>query len=389
MKKKQRCLFKRFAALVAALCLSCSFMLPFASASSVSSEADMPDLNTFSSHYGSWFVWRKVVVSPYTYYELINSPIDRAGSSFSLPFEASYPSNPFDIAVTANSGTTYSYGCSYPCPLRGVTGFWSDLPSFRVGNFSSYGQSVIRAYSSRSSAADYYLFLSPAFSSSDFSLSALSSYASVDVASFSSLYPCYPFAYRYYTSSNHVGYSLQGGQQATITPDSGKLNVFDPSSVLSLSSTRIFRPFSTFTSPDLSRTFLSSSLGVVVVKKPTDSYVTLASAFGTSAPYVFSLLVPAGVLPDVKVGDWISDDPETLQDTLTNEFGVDSDTLTNSKDNLNSWNSTSSVDSGVASGASGLLGSLFQNLGTFLFSVSLLCFGAVVLRMFIRKAVDG
>lgn len=389
MNKKRRCFFKRFAALVAALCLSFSFMLPFASAASISSEADMPDLDTFSSHFGSWFVWRKVVVSPYTYYELINSPIVRSGSSFSLLYESSYPSNPFDLAVSSNSGTTYEYGCSYPCPLRGVTGFWSDLPSFRVGNFSSYGQSVIRAYSSRSSAADYFLFLSPAFSSLDFSLTALSSYASVDVASFSSLYPSYPFAYRYYTSSNLVGYSLQGGQQATITPDSGKVNVFDSSSVLTTSSSRIFRPFSTFSSPDMSRTFLSSSLGVVVVKKPTESYVTDASLFGTSAPYVFSLLVPAAVLPDVKVGDWISDDPEDLQDTITNEFGIDSGTLQDSKNNLNSWNSTSSVDSDVASGASGLLGGLFQNLGSFLFSVSLLCFGAVVLRMFIRKAVDG
>ena len=94
-------------------------------------------------------------------------------------------------------------------------------------------------------------------------------------------------------------------------------------------------------------------------------------------------------MPDVKLGDWLSDSPEDLQDAITNQFGIDSGTLENSKDNLNSWNSSSSVDSDVASGAFGLLGGLFQNLGTFLFSVSLLCFGAVVLRMFIRKAVDG
>ena len=51
-------------------------------------------------------------------------------------------------------------------------------------------------------------------------------------------------------------------------------------------------------------------------------------------------------------------------------------------------NDFQSVDSDVATGASGLLGGLFQNLGTFLFSVSLLCLGAVVLRMVIKKAVD-
>lgn len=47
-----------------------------------------------------------------------------------------------------------------------------------------------------------------------------------------------------------------------------------------------------------------------------------------------------------------------------------------------------SVDSDVASGASGLLGGLFQNLDSFLFSVSLLCLGAVILRIVLRKAVD-
>ena len=78
-----------------------------------------------------------------------------------------------------------------------------------------------------------------------------------------------------------------------------------------------------------------------------------------------------------------------MQDTITNDFGVDSDKLKDSKDSITDWSNTSSVDSDVASGASGLLGGLFQNLGTFLFSVSLLCFGAVVLRMLIRKAVDG
>ena len=94
-------------------------------------------------------------------------------------------------------------------------------------------------------------------------------------------------------------------------------------------------------------------------------------------------------MPDVKLGGWLSDSPEDLQDAITNEFDIDSDTLTNSKDNLNSWNSASSVDSDVATGVSGLLGALFQNLGSFLFSVFLLCFGAVFLRMLIRKAVDG
>ena len=136
-------------------------------------------------------------------------------------------------------------------------------------------------------------------------------------------------------------------------------------------------------------TIPSSDIGFVFVQQPSSSPVYSASSFDTTGSFAFSLLVPASRLPDVKLGDWVSDSPEDLQDAITNQFGIDSGTLQNSKDNLNSWNNSSSVESDVAVGASGLLGGLFQNLGTFLFSVSLLCFGAVVLRMLIRKAVDG
>ena len=135
----------------------------------------------------------------------------------------------------------------------------------------------------------------------------------------------------------------------------------------------------------------SSDVGFVFCKNPGTGYHAYNSEFDVSLSFAAVLWVPDALLPsDVAVGDWISKATiEDLQDELANEFDVNSDTLKNSKDNLNSWNSTSSVDSDVASGATGLLNGIFQNLGTFLFSVSLLCFGAVVLRMLIRKAVDG
>lgn len=125
------------------------------------------------------------------------------------------------------------------------------------------------------------------------------------------------------------------------------------------------------------------------MKQPSSSPVYSASSFNTTGSFAFSLLVPSSWLSDVKIGDWLSNSPEDLQKVIINEFDIDADTLKDAKDYLNIWKNTSSVDSDVASGASGLLGGLFQNLGTFLLSVSLLCFGAVVLRMLIRKAVDG
>lgn len=156
-----------------------------------------------------------------------------------------------------------------------------------------------------------------------------------------------------------------------------------------LASARYLRGTHSFVPYPSGYTIPSSDIGFVFVKQPSSSPVYSASAFDTTGSFVFSLLVPASRLPDVKLGDWLSDSPEDLQDAITNQFHIDSGTLKDSEDILNSWNSSSSVDSDVASGASGLLGGLFQNLGTFLFSVSLLCFGAVVLRMLIRKAVDG
>lgn len=73
-----------------------------------------------------------------------------------------------------------------------------------------------------------------------------------------------------------------------------------------------------------------------------------------------------------------------LQDYEVNERIKDTEFWFDSA--LNDFNS---VDSDVASGASGLLGGLFQNLDSFLVSFSLLCLGAVVLRLVIKKAVDG
>lgn len=74
------------------------------------------------------------------------------------------------------------------------------------------------------------------------------------------------------------------------------------------------------------------------------------------------------LLEDYKVEDRIHDTQYWFDESINNFYSVDSD---------------------VASGASGLLGGLFQNLDLFLFPVSLLCLGAVVLRIVIKKAVDG
>lgn len=392
MNKKHACLLKRFAALFASLMVSLSLCTPcFAG---FDSEAAMPSLDDFYSHHGSWYVWRSATISDVSCYELLCSPISVSGTSYSLPYSVSYSTNAFDVSYLADdSGVAFDYACALPLPLRGASGYWYELPSFPIGSGLGSDTCSVRVYSTAAQSSDTFGFLTSSFSRSDrilsFGNSAGSSSGSstdtFDSFTFSSPFLSYPFASRRSSSTSGSGYVLQGGDNNFIIPSPGYLST----RALTLSGTRYLRGTYDFVSYPSGYTIPSSDIGFVFVQKPSSPYVYSASAFDTTGSFAFSLLVPASRLPDVKLGDWISDSPDDLQDAITNQFGIDSGTLKDSEDILNSWNSSSSVDSDVASGASGLLGGLFQNLGTFLFSVSLLCFGAVVLRMLIRKAVDG
>ena len=392
MKKNYLHLCKRFVALVAALMVSLSLCTPcFAS---FETEVDMPSLDDFYKHHGSWFVWRRATLSNSPYYELLCSPISVSGTSYSLPYSVDYSTNAFDVSYLANdSGLAYDYACAFPLPLRGASGYWYELPSFPIGMGMNPDYCMVRVYSTADQPSGTYGCLTSSFSRSDRILSfgntagssSGSSTDTLDSFTFSSPFYSYPFAIRETSSHSASGYVLQGGISSFIVPPSD----YSRERYIYLNSTRYLLGTHSFVSYPSGYTIPSSDIGFVFVKKPSSSPVYSASSFDTTGSFAFSLLVPASRLSDVKLGDWLSDSPEDLQDVITKEFGVDSDTIKDSKDNLNSWNSASSVDSDVASGAFGLLGGLFQNLGTFLFSVSLLCFGAVVLRMLIRKAVDG
>lgn len=106
-----------------------------------------------------------------------------------------------------------------------------------------------------------------------------------------------------------------------------------------------------------------------------------------------SFWVDANKLPaGLKVGDEFPADTDAfdnMRDDLIDQFPEASENIENGKDTILGWNNTETVDSDVASISISALNALFQNLGGFLFIVSLMVFGAVVLRMLIRKAVDG
>lgn len=106
-----------------------------------------------------------------------------------------------------------------------------------------------------------------------------------------------------------------------------------------------------------------------------------------------SFFVDANKLPaGLQVGDEFpanTDAFDQMRDTLIEQFPEASDNIENGKDTILGWNDTETVDTDVASTSISVLNAMFQNLGGFLFIVSLMVFGAVVLRMLIRKAVDG
>lgn len=391
MKKKQRCFVKRFAALVAALMLCAALCVP---ALAAPAWPVSPTSDDFVSHPNCWYVWNEINLEYYHGFELICHPMQQYGSTNTqqFPFD-SYSTNSSTYSYTNSSGTTVTFMYGIPYIPASPTASWPELPSFPVGDPSNICGAV-RLYPCK--WRDYLAGVDDVFNDrsvygfltswpSD-SSAIISDYYEHEVFAENPIYipsNIFFFGSKSDSSTNHTSYSISNGDNDFwASPFNANYLKLSKSHL----STRGMRSFpSHFSIP-------SSDVGFVFCKRPTgDGMHVYNTEFNVSLSFAAVLWVPDALLPaDVKVGDWISKaDVESLQDQLTKDFDVNSDTLKNSKDNLNSWNSTSSVDSDVASGATGLLNGIFQNLGTFLFSVSLLCFGAVVLRMLIRKAVDG
>lgn len=104
-----------------------------------------------------------------------------------------------------------------------------------------------------------------------------------------------------------------------------------------------------------------------------------------------SFWIDANKLPaGLEVGDSFpaSDQFDSLRDSLLDKYDVENQIEYTDLILNQSFNDFESVDSDVASGASNLLGGLFQNLDSFIFSFCLLCVGAVLFRIVLRKAVD-
>lgn len=404
MNKKHCCLFKRLAALVASFLMVCCLTVP-ALAAGPDSDVAMPTYIDFIQHKFSWYVWRE---DGSNNAELIASPLNFDSDGYITGVSSGYS---YDMSITTRNFSNYdssrvvSYGFPNLCELYGACGSWRYYPSFPVGHVNS-DNAYIKLYPYVKSGFDKSLLESngyvaavcpsPEYYSLTSSIGNNSSIPNGITRNFPE-FPfnqcLYPISYGPWTDGNNHGNtwtifnnldddafalpsnSYKNGASPFYCPVLDSALYWSSGSVWQNSGSRFPKSYS----------FPSSVAYAWVAKKasPTGSLSGLWFIPSLSVPYQY---LPSGV----QFGDWISSaDLEKMQDQLVNDFGVSTDTLKETKNNFDSWQNSNSIDTDVANTGLDLINGLMQNVGQFVFVVSLLCFGAVFLRVLIRKAVEG
>lgn len=374
MKKNQRCFFKRFAALVAAIVICVALCVPaFASNNAqwrkwvVIDERNMPNEQGTESKYFR--------LSPYQNGSVYAAVIQSAYGRFRLTFS--------DGDVDTQNMQSYLACYNYPdwwrsaIPL-GALSYMEIRPTFMGYSSSPFASS----WTSVSSG----------------SLCVFDSNNRVDVSIHSSPENDGGAVSPSATISNAVtpdAYLLSASYGPGFTFDASRVPLtVGQTSIVAISNLRnvvVSWPFSS--SSDFSH---GSSFAYSYLTNLSSDRFVLGCYVG--APYSYmtaeiSFWIDANKLPaGLQVGDEFPADTDAfdqLRDELLDQFPEASDNIQNGKDTIQGWNDTETVDTDVASTSISVLNALFQNLGGFLFIISLMVFGSVVLRMLIRKAVDG
>lgn len=391
MKKKHRCLFKRFAALVAALIVCLSLCVPcFASNNASSKKWVVAAESQMTNEQGT--MSRYLKLTPYVGGNIYAATFGTSGS----------PSNSVPSSSDLSTISQFYWVNPYNYP-----DWWrSSIP---LGNYSYVEFDKVRVLS-------YYLDGNPSTNLSHVSFVPLNTAYSLDFSSdyqvsvdkkqpfsLSSVSAFYPIsATFYYTnvgSSSSSGTASVNASIFSVPLSSSSPSVFNLSlgtqvvpTTVPFASSSVPLPFSGIywgTIPAFSNISSDSLVWAVL---PRD-YVYDLHNFDLRVSAEISFWIDANKLPaGLKVGDEFPADTDAfdkLRDDLIKQFPEASDNIANGKDTIQGWNDTETVDTDAASTSMSVLNALFQNLGGFLFIISLMVFGAVVLRMLIRKAVDG
>lgn len=391
MKKKHRCLFKRFVALVASLMLCASLSFPcFASNNASTKKWVVAAESQMTNEQGT--LSRYLKLTPYVGGNIYAATFGSSGS----------PSNSVPSSSDPNTISQFYWVNPYNYP-----DWWrSSIP---LGNYSYVQFDKVRVLScildgvSSSNPSDVsFVPLNTAYSL-DFSSDYQVSVDRNQLFSLSSASAFYPIsATFYYTnvgSSSSVGTAAVNASIFSVPLSSSSPSVFNLSlgtqvvpTTVPFASSSVPLPFSGIywgTIPAFSNISSDSLVWAVLPR----NYVYDSHSFDLRVSAEISFWVDANKLPaGLKVGDEFPADTDAfdnLRDELIKQFPEASENIENGKDTIQGWNDTETVDTDVASTSISVLNALFQNLGGFLFIVSLMVFGAVVLRMLIRKAVDG
>lgn len=379
MIKICRCFFKRFAALVASLMLCASLCVPaFASNNASSQKWVVVDERDMRNEMGTYS--RYLRLSPYQGDEIYATTISS--------FVASLDTNPSSTAPIPTNFMTWLVPLNFPdwwraaLPLGNRAYIQFDSP-YIVQNSTGSSISSFRVFAFSRSQASYFDF------SVDRNESTSSNYSDTSVAIRNDS-PLFPLA------SGIIDGSLSS------SPVASGVSLVVGSSSLVYSLQDFYQLYPSFWSvsgsysgfsytPVAGLSNLSSDDLILGVALP--NFSSTENGYILTVSVAISFWVDANKLPaGLQVGDEFpanTDAFDQMRDDLIEQFPEASENIQNGKDTLQGWNDTDTVDTDVASTSISILNAMFQNLGSFLFIVSLMVFGAVVLRMFIRKAVDG
>ena len=378
MKKKQRCLFNRFAALVAALVMCAALCMPcFASNNAstkkwvVKSEANLTNEQGTTSRY--------LQLTPY-----------ENGSVYAATLRTYFIHQQF----SSSSGAYTEYRAMTPV---NYPDWWRSAIPLGANSYIAIDKvTLISAKKSGSSYTPSLLSFYLADSTYSFSLSTGLRYSSGEGDMNSPVLTGPLNSYIMTIRDTNTGVSVNAQPVLLRAPGSGT------STALMQNATQVIFAGASY----LGKTPTSAGLGFsdvpTLYNLSSDNLVIMVTDQAQSSLYEWrdivvsaeiSFFVDANKLPaGLQVGDEFPADTDAfdqLRDDLIKQFPEASENIENGKATIQGWNDTETVDTDVASTSISVLNALFQNLVGFLFIVSLMVFGAVVLRMLIRKAVDG
>lgn len=381
MKKNLRCLLNRFAALVSALMLCASLCVPaFASNNASSKKWVVADERNLKNESGS--MSRYLLLTPYV-----------GGAQYAATFRS--------IGQTVLRSTD-GFRDVWVSPVNYPDWWRSSIPLGAVSylHISSLVVQSLSDYDGTTGPSLTGVYFYPL--NSTYSLNCTVSYSSSALA-LQGAFTSYPVYYNYVSSSASTQFQNTSFYIPVASSGTGSA-YYNLSTVKQICFSSVFQgDMLPYLAPSYQPGFSllptmynlsSDQLIFAVAPCPLDySLRSRDYSFDLSCSAVISFWIDANKLPaGLQVGDEFPADTDAfdkLRDDLIDKFPEAGDNIENGKDTIQGWNDTETVDTDVASVSISVLNGLFQNLGSFLFIVSLMVFGAVVLRLLIRKAVDG